>query len=130
MQLLVSGLSDATQCWRASRQLERSSFETTTMDDAEAHMYVDRYSHQLFHWLTRYLLSQSAPLHDAMPTDSLPRFVLPAEILLLVFEAAQLVWPTQNYKKNMFLLPDYTSAYHLGWILLTHVCRSWREVGL
>ncbi|KZV61852.1 hypothetical protein PENSPDRAFT_759140, partial [Peniophora sp. CONT] len=53
--------------------------------------------------------------------------ILPAEILLIVFETAQSLWPTRSLRKVEEMALD-APAYDLGWISLTHVCSSWREL--
>ncbi|KZV64057.1 hypothetical protein PENSPDRAFT_656845 [Peniophora sp. CONT] len=57
---------------------------------------------------------------------------LPDDIIYELFEAAALVYPPRSLSKmHPFVrrkrAPEHTS---LGWIILTHICRRWRSIGL
>ncbi|KZV64056.1 hypothetical protein PENSPDRAFT_189568 [Peniophora sp. CONT] len=57
---------------------------------------------------------------------------LPDDIVYELFEAAALVYPPRSLAKMPASVrreraPEHTS---LGWIILTHVCRRWRSIGL
>ncbi|VDB87102.1 unnamed protein product [Peniophora sp. CBMAI 1063] len=68
-----------------------------------------------------------------------PVGALPAEVLSVIFELAQENWQPVAIKSNKSDSDDsdedgekelFEYSYDLGWIFVTHVCHSWRQVGL
>ena len=57
--------------------------------------------------------------------DCIVASCLPAEILAIIFAFAQGVWKPRPTSDPLTGYP----TYDLGWIYVSHVCSSWREVG-
>ncbi|KZV60349.1 hypothetical protein PENSPDRAFT_351786 [Peniophora sp. CONT] len=57
---------------------------------------------------------------------------LPDDIIYELFEAAAVVYPPRSLVKMHKYVRGERAPKHtsLGWIILTHVCRSWRHIGL
>ncbi|KZV64061.1 hypothetical protein PENSPDRAFT_656849 [Peniophora sp. CONT] len=79
-----------------------------------------------------------ASIDHRVPEDSIKRTTfttyspkLPDDIIYELFEAAALAYPP----RALVMMPSSAQALArthtlLGWIILTHVCRSWRQIGL
>ncbi|VDC02089.1 unnamed protein product [Peniophora sp. CBMAI 1063] len=82
--------------------------------------------------LSKYRRARNTPptgAHVNTPTDGTQVFRLPDDILYEIYEWAAIVYPPKNYVASLPTVRAQALA-RLGWIVLTHICRHWRAIGL